>query len=192
MHLSKVWRSESSPIHVLGSEVGDVPAAGIRDASRVRKNLSFGIRLRGDNHTMFGCGDRALFLNWTGGPRKPIHVQTEVVKFWKVNVGRDGSPLQRPQKMLRVRLNEDKRADWVESLVFNRGLPSLPRGVVLRLDEFLHDMLPRAFGHQRVTRHQVRTSDLQIDGRLLVRFVFGVKDSVCSARVARFKALLLS
>jgi hypothetical protein len=41
---------------------------------------------------------------------------------------------------------------------------------------FLQYILPTATDHQSINRHQIGPGDLQVDGRLLVRFVFGVKN----------------
>jgi len=56
------------------------------------------------------------------------------------------------------------------------GLPASQGRAPFELHDFLHDLPPTAFGDQRVHRHQVCPGDLQVDRRLLVCLVFGVKN----------------
>ena len=58
------------------------------------------------------------------------------------------------------------------------GLPALQGGTLLKLQDLLHDVLPIPFGHLRIDGHQVGAGDLQVNGRLLVRLVLGVKKSL--------------
>ena len=58
------------------------------------------------------------------------------------------------------------------------GLPALQGGTLLKLQDLLHDVLPIPFGHLRIDGHQVGAGDLQVNGRLLVRLVLGVKNSL--------------
>ena len=67
---------------------------------------------------------------------------------------------------------------FIEGLVLDGGLPALQGGTLLKLQDFLHDVLPIPFGHLWIDGHQVGAGDLQVNGRLLVRLVLGVKNAL--------------
>jgi hypothetical protein len=69
-------------------------------------------------------------------------------------------------------------------------LPPFARRAVLGLDDFLHDALPGACGHERVAGHQIGPGDLEIERRLLVGLVPRMKKSNGLSLVPRFQAFL--
>ena len=78
------------------------------------------------------------------------------------------------------------------TLVPDGSLPALKGQAFFEFDDFLHDARPAAFADHRINGHQIGASDLQIDGRLLMRFVFGVKNSLRRHLVTGLQAGLLA
>ena len=75
--------------------------------------------------------------------------------------------------MFRPRFQKRQMPDAVKRLVLDGGLPAVLGLAFFELDHFVHDELPVAGGNLRVAGRQIGAGDLQVHGRLLLRFACG-------------------
>ena len=79
--------------------------------------------------------------------RQPVHVEGEIVHPAQIDVGRDGAFLQDVEQVLGLRFDQDTRAERIKLLRFGARYPAVLVGAGLGVDDFVHDILPRAGGH---------------------------------------------
>ena len=119
-------------------------------------------------------------------------IHAKVVQLAEVDIGRDCAFFQYMQQLFGLGFEQRQRTDRIESLVLDGSLPALEGRIFLEFDDFLHGILPTAADHQRINRHQIGAGDLHVDGRLLVRLVFRVKNPLGCGFVSGFQTGLFT
>lgn len=94
--------------------------------------------------------------------------------------------------MFALRFHQWNVADQVERLVLDGRFPAEQGRSVFGLDDGFHRRLPGAFDGQRIAGHQIRAGDLQVDGRLPVRLIFGVENPLCGGLVPCLETFLFA
>jgi len=188
------------PVDVLGVKKGDVRLRSAGKPSELVEGAPLGVFLGGDDHAVLVLRDRPLFFKrksrphapGNNGARKPVHSNRKIVDAPKVNVRRNFSLLHRAKEVLGAGLKNRKRPDEGKRLVLCRDKPAASRLPFLQLHNLVHHILPRACRGARVSSHEIRARDLNVDDRLAVRLVFHVEEPLCFGAIPCAKALLLS
>ena len=92
--------------------------------------------------------------------------------------------------MLRLRFNQLHAANQIKGRFLHGTFPAQQRAAPLGLGDRVHDILPRPVDAIGVARHQVGAGDLEVDGRLPERLVFGMANPARGFRIPRFQAVL--
>ncbi|MFZ0826134.1 MAG: hypothetical protein WAO02_01800 [Verrucomicrobiia bacterium] len=186
------------PIHVLGSQPGDVRLGTAEMPEQLVIHMPFGIALTGQNFLMFWTGDGSLFPKFDFRPeplrdnrlRQPIHAEGKIVQAAEKNVGGNRAFGEGRQEMVRLGFNQFQAADEIKGPLLHGAFPARPRIASLGLGDGVHDGLPRPIHAVGVSGHQVGAGDLQVDGRLAERLVAGVANPVRGLGIPRLETVL--
>jgi hypothetical protein len=122
---------------------------------------------------------------------QPVHRQSKILNPPEIKIARHFPVLQHLQEMVGSRFDQGQLPKTVEALVMNGTFPPLAVGSALERHKTLHDLLPRPGDQLGVAGRQVGPCNLDIDGRLALRFVPGLEEPHGLGFVAGAEALLL-
>jgi hypothetical protein len=125
-------------------------------------------------------------------PRQPVHGKAEVVKFPQVDIGADRARLEGGKQLIALRLQNNKIANEVESLVPCGGLPAVLRRTALGINDGIEGILPSPGRDPRICARQICLGDLKIQVRLADGLIAGVEQGGCLGAISRAGAFLLS
>src|SRR5215475_14129590 len=93
--------------------------------------------------------------------------------------------------MLRSSLQDWHGPNRLECLLTHGPCPTLICWPVLCLGRLVHDVLPRPSRNLRISSGKICSCDLKVNSRLLLRFIFGMKESQRNLTIFGSQASLL-